>query len=181
VQTKRFGWLTSLAMLILAGGAARAEDPAPQVPAQLAVSATEHLLLRARATGVQIYVCSRAPDGKPQWTLKAPQAQLRDEQGALIGQHGAGPSWRHADGSEVTAKMAARIDSPDSNSIPWLLLSATAHSGSGRFAAVTSVQRIHTQGGQPPPAASCNLARQQGKEARIPYHADYYFYVPAGK
>jgi len=152
----------------------------PEVPESIRAPAGEKLVFRAHASGAQIYVCGPAADGKPQWTLKAPDAELRDDQGAVIGHHAAGPSWRHTDGSEVTGKAAARVDSPDANSIPWLLVTATGHAGSGVFARVTSIQRLNTQGGQPPIAATCDPVRHKGKEARVPYRADYYFYAPAG-
>jgi hypothetical protein len=152
----------------------------PEVPEAIKAPAAEQVVFRAHASGAQIYVCGPAADGKPQWTLKAPDAELRDDQGALIGHHSAGPSWRHNDGSEVTGKAIARSESPDASSIPWLLVSATGHAGSGVFARVTSIQRLQTLGGQPPPAATCDPARQKGKEARVPYRADYYFYAPGG-
>ena len=152
----------------------------PEVPEAIKAPAGEKVVLRAHASGAQIYVCGPAADGKSQWTLKAPDAELRDDQGALIGHHSAGPSWRHNDGSEVTGKAIARSESPDASSIPWLLVSAIGHAGSGVFARVTSIQRLQTLGGQPPPAATCDPARQKGKEARVPYRADYYFYAPGG-
>jgi uncharacterized protein DUF3455 len=149
----------------------------PEVPDAIKAPAGERVVLRARASGVQIYVCGTDSDGKPNWSLKAPDAQLRDDKGALIGHHGAGPSWKHSDGSEVSGKAAAKVDSPDPGSIPWLLVAVTGHSGTGVFGAVSHVQRVNTVGGQAPPAATCNPARQKGKEARVPYRADYYFYT----
>ena len=152
----------------------------PEVPEVIKALAGENVVLRAHATGVQIYVCGRGADGKSQWTLKVPEAELRDDQGALIGHHAGGPSWRHQDGSEVSGKAVARVESPDADSIPWLLVSATGHAGRGVLAGVTSIQRINTLGGQPPPAATCDPVKHKGKEARVPYRADYYFYAPAG-
>ena len=64
------------------------------------------------------------------------------------GHHSAGPVWKYKDGSEVTAKAAAHMDSPDGKSIAWLLLTASGHAGKGKLANVTSVQRLHTMGGQ---------------------------------
>ncbi len=168
-----------LAALIGAAVQAHAQSlTAPEVPEALRTLAGEQVVLRAHATGVQIYICGRAADGKPQWTLKAPEAELRDDQGALIGHHAAGPSWQHNDGSQVTGKMVARADSPDANSIPWLLVAATGHTSNGVLGRVTSIQRIHTVGGEPPAAATCDPVKHQGKEARVPYRADYYFYAP---
>jgi hypothetical protein len=151
------------------------------VPASIAAPADEKMVLRAHASGAQIYVCGPGADGKPQWTLKAPQADLHDRKGAVIGHHyagPAGPAWKHNDGSEVTGKAVARADSPDPQSIPWLLLTATGHSGDGVFAHVTSIQRLHTKGGQPPPAAGCDASKLNA-EAKSSYTADYYFYAAA--
>jgi len=151
---------------------------APDVPDPIKTSAAEKLVFLAHASGAQIYVCQQGADGKSLWTLKGPEAQLHDGKGAVVGHHYAGPTWKHKDGSEVTGKAAAKVDSPESDSIPWLLLTATGHSGAGVFAKVTSIQRIHTKGGQAPAAASCDSSKV-GTEATVPYTADYYFYAPA--
>lgn len=133
-------------------------------------------MLVAHAIGSQIYTCEPGTDGKPGWTLKAPEAELRDQQGAIIGRHYAGPTWKHNDGSEVEGKAVARADSPDSDSIPWLLVSATGHSRVGLLSHVTSIQRIHTHGGKPPSGSDCN-ASKQNSEVKSSYTADYYFYA----
>lgn len=151
--------------------------PRPEVPDKIQAPAGEQVVLKVHAAGSQIYVCQQGPDGKPAWTLKAPDAELRDDQGKIIGHHSAGPTWKHNDGSEITGKAAARVDSPDPDSIPWLLLTVTGHSGNGVLSSVTSVQRIHTKGGQPPAAAECD-ASKQGSEFKSSYAADYYFFAP---
>ena len=148
------------------------------VPTSLQVPAGEKLILRAHAKGVQIYTCAASADGKPQWTLKGPDAVLHDGKGAVIGHHSLGPSWKYKDGSEVKGKAAAHVDAPDGKSVAWLLLSATDHSGDGLFARVTSVQRLHTHGGQPPAATECDPTKPSA-DARSDYTADYYFYAPA--
>jgi hypothetical protein len=149
------------------------------IPEGIRAPAGEKLLLKAHASGAQIYVCQAGADGHAQWTLKAPEAELRDDTGKLIIHHFAGPTWQHEDGSEVTGKAVARADSPDPGSVPWLLLSASGHSGTGVLARVTSVQRLNTRGGQPPAGEACDGSKV-GSEARSPYTADYYFYyVPS--
>jgi hypothetical protein len=150
----------------------------PAVPDQIKAPAGEEVVLLAHASGSQIYVCQAGPDGKFAWTLKAPKAELRDQQGTTIGRHYAGPTWKDNDGSEVTGKATGKVDSPESGSIPWLLVTATGLSGVGVFSRVTSVQRIHTKGGMPPAAADCNASKQNA-EAASDYTADYYFYAPA--
>lgn len=150
----------------------------PDVPDKIKAPAGEEIVLQAHASGSQIYVCQPGTDGKLAWALKAPEAELHDQTGAIIGRHYAGPTWKDNDGSEVTGKAVAKVDSPDSGSIPWLLVNATGHSGEGVFSRVTSIQRIHTKDGLPPPASDCTSAKQN-VEVKSAYTADYYFYAPA--
>jgi hypothetical protein len=164
-----------VALLFTLLSAASAQDT---IPDNLKPPAGEKLILEAHATGFQIYTCQAGSDGKLSWTLKAPDADLSDSQNNLIGHHFAGPTWKHKDGSEVTGKMTARADSPDPVSIPWLLLTATGHSGEGVLTRVTTIQRIHTKGGQAPAANKCDVSHR-GAESKAHYTADYYFYAPA--
>jgi uncharacterized protein DUF3455 len=147
----------------------------PDVPEKLSPPATEKLILQAHATGDQIYVCQPGPDQKLAWTLKAPDAQLLDAQNKEIAKHFAGPTWKHNDGSAVVGKPAARLDSPDANAIPWLLLAAAGHTGDGAFSKVTFIQRLHTKGGQAP-QSGCDDAHRNA-ETKSAYSADYYFYA----
>ena len=152
--------------------AARTDD----IPENLRVPAGEVLTLQARATGVQIYRCSAGKDdpARFEWSLTAPEAGLFDRAGKQIGRHYAGPSWEAADGSKVVGEVAARA-SPNPNGIAWLLLKAKSTQGSGRFASVRYVQRLHTAGGNAPPDG-CSQATA-GREVRVPYSADYLFYI----
>jgi len=154
----------------------------PEVPESLKAPVDEEVVLEAHAKGVQIYACQLggSSDQKPAWVLKAPDAELTDAAGKTMLHHSAGPSWKHVDGSEVTAKMAAKYDGPNPDAIPWLLLTATGHQGKGVLSRVTSIQRIHTEGGLAPSAETCSPG-SNGKEARIAYAADYVFYAPATK
>lgn len=149
----------------------------PDVPAAIKAPAGQQVVLQVHATGSQIYICLQATDGPYAWILKAPQAELHDDAGAIVGAHYAGPKWKYKDGSEVTGKLAAKSDSPDPDSIPWLLLTATAHSGDGLLSRVASIQRVHTKGGEGPSTA-CNNSNL-ASEVKIPYTADYFFYAPA--
>jgi hypothetical protein len=169
--------LARLAALVGWLGIAHAQEAVvPQLPEAIRPPAGERIVLKAHATGAQVYVCATAADGKWQWTLKGPDAALRDGKGALIGHHEAGPLWRLRDGSEVTGKAVAHADSPEPQSIPWLLLSVVSHAGKGALAAVTHIQRINTHGGQPP-ATQCD-ASKRATQIRSAYSADYYFYAP---
>lgn len=131
----RFGMVPLLVLAVTAN--AQTSRSKPEVPEALRISAGETQVLHAQASGAQIYVCTSSSDGKPQWTLKAPDAELRDEQGKVIGHHGAGPSWKHSDGSEVTATATARVDAPEAQAVPWLLLRAVNHVGHGVLARVS--------------------------------------------
>jgi hypothetical protein len=148
------------------------------VPEMLRAPAGEEVVLEAHAKGVQIYVCQPGADGKSAWVFKAPEAELRDAAGKTIMHHWEGPTWKHVDGSEVTAKKTK--DAPQPNAIPWLLLTATGHKGEGILSRVTSIQRIRTEGGLAPSASTCEAATN-GKESRTDYTADYVFYAPATK
>jgi len=149
----------------------------PDVPDAIQAPTGEEVVLLAHATGSQTYTCQAAADGKFSWTLKAPDAELHDRNDKVIGSHSAGPSWKLKDGSEVTGKAAARVDSLDGESIPWLLVKVVSHSGNGQLASVTTIQRVHTHGGQHP-AEGCDAAHRDA-EAKSSYTADYYFYAPA--
>lgn len=129
----------------------------------------------ARATGFQIYVCRKDDSGKAAWVLKAPQAQLFDEQGNVIGKHFGGPTWQHNDGSQIVGKMAAKVDAPTPGPIPWLLVNITDHSGNGAFSNITAIQRVNTVGGMPP-GSGCSDASLE-TELKSRYSADYYFYA----
>jgi hypothetical protein len=153
------------------------QAPSPEVPAALKPPAGAKLVFWAHATGSQIYVCQAAADQKFSWVLKGPEAELFDAKGQPIGHHSTGPLWKHNDGSQVTGKMVARQDAPEPDAIPWLLLQATSHAGTGILSGVTIIQRVHTKGGQPPTAGACDQSSQD-KEVKIPYSADYYFYAP---
>jgi hypothetical protein len=164
------------AALLMSSSMAALAAGTPQIPTELTAPAGAKLVLKAHATGSQIYTCKAGNDGAFQWVLKGPDADLHDQKGAVIGHHFAGPTWKHKDGSEVTGKPSAHVDSPDGDSIPWLLVSATGHTGEGVFAKVTAFQRINTKGGKPSAASPCN-ASKDGTETKSTYSADYYFYA----
>jgi len=148
---------------------------AQQIPQQLQPPANEQLLLQVRAKGDQVYTC-KGDATQFAWTLKAPDAQLFDNDGKPFGKHFAGPSWEANDGSRVTGKAVANAPSPDANSIPWLLVNILSHDGSGVLSRATTIQRLNTKGGKAP-ASGCD-ASHVGQELRVAYSADYLFYAP---
>ena len=172
--------VTAIGVLLAAQGKGPAR---PEVPESLRAPAGEELILAAHATGTQVYVCEAAADQKFGWVFKAPEAELTDATGKKIAHHSAGPTWKHTDGSEVKARVVAKqdapkVEAPKPEAIPWLLLSATSHNGEGILSRVTSIQRIHTEGGMPPEAKYCD-GSTAGKEVGTAYSANYYFYAPA--
>ena len=160
------GWLVAT---LAVAGVAHAADPL--VPAPQGAP----MLLEVAADGVQIYTCEAKDQGFA-WVFKAPEANLFDKQGRQIGTHFAGPTWKFADGS-VVAEVAGRADAPASGAIPWLLLKAKSHDGSGMPANTAFVRRIDTKGGSAP-TAGCDAAHK-GEQARIRYYALYQFFAAA--
>lgn len=148
----------------------------PQGPASLQPPAGQTLVMEALASGVQIYDCAAKADGSgPGWVFRAPEATLADARSHPLGKHYAGPTWESVDGSTVVGEVQARAPSrTPETAIPWLLLKAKSHGGSGVFADVRSIQRLNTGGGVAP-AEPCT-ADTLGQVARVRYTAAYYFY-----
>ncbi|MDB5865687.1 MAG: hypothetical protein JWO70_3493 [Betaproteobacteria bacterium] len=170
---------TAVLTALIAACASTPTPVAPVVPASLQLPDRVVLLQEVPATGVQIYDCaaSKADPLRFEWVFRAPEADLFDTNGRRIGKHYAGPTWESVDGSTVVGEVKGRDDGPDPDAIPWLLLAAKSASGSGAFGRVQSIQRINTVGGKAP-EGGCSQATA-GKEARVPYKATYYLYVPA--
>jgi hypothetical protein len=143
------------------------------VPAALVAPPGNKVAFQLEAVGVQIYTCTATTTGAT-WTLTAPEATLHDAARKEAGTHYAGPTWEAKDGSKVVgARLAAAT--PDPASIPWLLLGAASHSGEGRMAEVTFVQRLDTSGGIAP-TDGCD-PDHLGAVRRVDYTATYCFYV----
>jgi hypothetical protein len=180
-----------------AGGAAgtttdAGPDGSVTIPDALAVPAGATLKFKAHGVGSQIYTCTATPadggvdggaDGGADagmttyaWVFKAPDAKLYDENGTQLGTHYAGPTWMSiTDGSDVVGAKVAQVNSPLSDAIPWLLLKAASHMGTGVFDDVTYVQRLDTTKGLAP-ATGCDAAAS-GMDVDVAYTADYYFYT----
>jgi hypothetical protein len=146
------------------------------IPATIKVPNGEQLLLKASAKGSQIYICKPKSESLEQyeWTLKAPDAVLLDEQGQDLGKHYAGPTWEAKDGSKVLGKLKSKVNAPQDDAIPWLLLEAQSHEGNGLFRQVNWVQRINTVGGKAP-VQGCDKS-SENREISVNYTADYLFY-----
>ena len=149
---------------------------AKPVPESLRAPSDQVLAFELQATGVQIYECRARKEDPAQfeWIFKAPEADLFDASGLLVGKHYGGPTWESADGSKVVGEVKAKDTSLSSGSIPWLLLGAKTTAGKGLFSPVKSIQRLNTVGGAAPASAG---QAQAGQEARVPYTAIYAFFV----
>jgi hypothetical protein len=145
----------------------------PPLPQSLQPAAHESFAMVMPARGVQVYKC-RAGAGGHEWAFVAPDAELLDARGNVIGTHGAGPFWQVADGSRVSATVKAKEPAPGA-AIPWLLLAARSTGTQGTLSQVTSIQRVNTVGGLAPATPCTNEIA--GKEERVRYTADYRFFT----
>ena len=70
---------------------------------------------------------------------------------------------------------AAGAPTPDAPSLwrDWALFTASSAPRGGLLGRTSSIQRMDTAGGRGP-GGSCT----QGREARVPFRATYYFYRP---
>jgi hypothetical protein len=163
-MTKRVAWLAAL----LGACSAAAHAAEPLVPAPQGAP----LLLEVMADGVQVYSCEPKGQGF-EWTFKAPEANLFDQQGVQIGAHFAGPSWKFSDAT-IVGEVVSRADAPASGAIPWLLLKTKSHEGTGAVAAAAFIRRAETKGGVAP-TTGCDAA-QRDAQIRMRYSALYQFF-----
>jgi uncharacterized protein DUF3455 len=129
------------------------------------------IVLAVAAEGVQIYESKQNPGGGFQWSLKAPEAQLKSASGEVVGKHGAGPSWTLNDGSSIVGGLPPLKTVAAPGSVPWLLIAVKSKSGSGILDKVDYVMRVATDGG----VAPSEPPNGEGATARVKYHAVYIF------
>src|SRR4051812_16618099 len=128
-----------LVALVTTAGAEPGNDPrAPELVGDLAklrVEAGNKVIAHGFAIGVQSYRW----DGTA-WIFVAPTAVLYEDEDlhGEFASHFAGPTWESDSGSFVVA-AADKSSTPDPDSIPWVLLHATATGGPGIFEGVTFV------------------------------------------
>ena len=139
-----------------------------QVPDAIAAPG-ETVVATIHAEGAQVYECKADPGGKLVWQFREPIATLLVA-GKTVGRHYVGPSWEHGDGSAVVGKVVARAPAATAKDIPWLKLETTERRGNGVLSAVTTVQRINTQGG-----AAEGACERAGAYMSVPYAAEYVF------
>ncbi len=167
------------------GGGFDASCPATWTQPPVVASAIEvpldggGVLMHATGAGTQNYACT-INDAGTAWTLTGPSATLSDCNGALVGHHFASeaganyPEWETTDGTYVIGDKIGKF-TPDggAGSVPWLLVQEVSTSGTGTLSQVAYVQRLFTDGGNPP-GPGCDA----GDTLQVPYGADYYFYGP---
>src|SRR5262249_60730287 len=56
-----------------------------------------------------------------------------DPQNRPVGKHYAGPTWEGLDGGKVVGEVKTSMPAPVDKAVPWLLLDAKSHEGSGAF------------------------------------------------
>jgi len=144
------------------------------------------VIVQAAGVGTQNYTCevSTVDSGPPYvWTFVGPQAALSNCNAVVFAQHfaseaGAGsPEWQATDGTYVIGqKTQAYTPDGGSGSVPWLVLNAVSTGGgdAGLFTGTQHIERLNTDGGVAPSAATCN-ADAGGVTQKVPYTADYYF------
>ena len=129
------------------------------------------IVLALVADGVQIYESKPNPAGGFQWSLKAPEAELKNAAGEILGKHGAGPSWTLKDSSSIVGSVPPLKNLAAPAGIPWLLVAVKARSGSGTLDKVDYVMRVATEGG----VAPAEPPKTQDETAKAKYHAIYLF------
>jgi hypothetical protein len=129
------------------------------------------IVLALVADGVQIYESKPNPAGGFQWSLKAPEAELKNAAGEILGKHGAGPSWTLRDSSSIVGSVPPLKNLAAPAGIPWLLVAVKARSGSGTLDKVDYVMRVATEGG----VAPAEPPKTQDETAKAKYHAIYLF------
>ncbi|MGH3900560.1 MAG: DUF3455 domain-containing protein [Pseudonocardiaceae bacterium] len=147
-----------------------------KLPSAIQVDANRNRVLATRiGVGVQVYDQDSA---NSRWVFREPQANLYDvDTGIQRGIHFAGPYWTDADGSRVKAKASGEADAPTGSdrNITWLRLETAEKFGSNDdvLGQVTFIQRVLTDGGQPPPkwepATGCDTLS-------VPYTTLYVFW-----
>jgi hypothetical protein len=176
----------------------------PPVPDNIKVPAGNKVFLVGHVVpgfGTQNYVCLPSGAGFA-WTLFTPQATLFSEDGGQIITHFFSPNpkepntnprvvspvgtirvtWQHRDSSRVWALAKPENVAPQETAVALLLLTAVnsqaGPTGGDVLSGTTFIQRLNTVGGLAD-AALCSTSGDVGKQAFIPYTADYFFYKKA--
>ena len=160
--------MAGIALVAVSAASARATDNrAPEVPTTIAVPEGNKVHFHGFGVGVQIYTWNGST-----WGAAVPKATLFDDDGNVVADHFAGPTWVSNSGSQVVGALPPLSVTVDTNAIPWLRLTALNPEGPGILANTTFIQRVNTTGGKAPSADGTFV----GQVARVPYTADYFFF-----
>ena len=175
--------------------------PPPLPDSKLQVPAGNEAFLVGHAVGTQNYVCLPSGSGFA-FTLFTPQATLFADNEKQIITHYFSPNlspippeilgtiratWQDShDTSTVWAsatQIATHATDPDfvqQGAVAWLLLqvvgSQSGPIGSNKLTPTSFIQRVNTVGGLAPSTGCASLA-DVGREAFMPYTADYVFFT----
>jgi len=170
----------------------------PPVPDNIQVEAGNKVFFVGHAEGTQNYICLPS-DGGFKFTLFTPQATLFNDDDKQVTTHYFSPNlspippeelntiratWQH---SRDTSTVWGEVKPGDSSSDPdfvapgaiaWLLVTVVGAqdgpTGGHKLTETTFIQRLNTSGGVAP--TGCESLTDVGKQAFVPYTADYFFY-----
>ena len=168
----------------------------PDVPEGLEVPAGNRAFLIGRAIGTQDYVClpsSTAASGFA-YTLFTPEATLLDDDDEQLIKHYFAPNpdedsvvraaWQDSRDTSIVFAKLFRNPVPVAGAIPWLLLvqagTEEGPTGGDRLTKTTFIHRVNTTGGVAP-STGCASSADVGRQAFVPYTADYVFYRSIGE
>jgi hypothetical protein len=195
-RARPIAYATALAAALTASLAPAYADgiEVPPVPSNIEVPDGNEVFLVGHAFGTQNYIC--LPAGKSfQYTLFTPQATLFRDDVTQLTTHFFSPNpaeagtpiratWQHSrDTSSVWARVVTGDASSDPNfveegAVAWLKLTVVGTEegpdGGDTLAKTTFIQRLNTSGGLAP--SNCRSKADVGRQAFVPYIADYFFY-----
>ena len=171
---------------------ARAEEVTPPpVPVNLQVPPGNTVYFVGHAVGTQNYICLPTGTGF-KFTLFTPQATLFNNREKQLSTHYFSPNpleggkiratWQARDTSTVWGQVEESSSDPNfvqSGAIAWLRIKVVGAQGPARgdtLIQTTFIQRLNTSGGLAP-SVGCNSAADVGKQAFVPYTANYFFYT----
>ncbi|CBW77099.1 conserved hypothetical protein (plasmid) [Mycetohabitans rhizoxinica HKI 454] len=144
------------------------------LPASLQAKPVEVLQEVFRVHGNETYVCQRNGN-QLSWHATGTLATLVDASRHSAGVISPGGYFIATDGSYVVTRLLAQ-EIISASTLPWQRLTAVHSSAepgeAGRFANITSIQRVQTSGGLPPDPV-CTVERTA---LYVPYSATYLFY-----
>src|SRR5262245_46747344 len=171
----------------------------PPVPAEVQVPEGNEVFLVGHATGTQNYSCLPCDPSTPgcangvAFRLFTPQATLFNDRLKQVTTHFFSPNpfennviratWQHSsDTSTVWGQVIGSSTDPNfvkPGAIAWLLVKEVGvlagPTGGDTLTKTTFIQRLNTVGGVAP-SSGCSSTADIGRQAFVPYKADYFFY-----